>query len=55
MALATSLDLFTIWMVVLLTIGCAIIGNIKKGQAAIAVWGWWVLLTAFGVVGAMFK
>jgi hypothetical protein len=55
MALATSIDIFAIWMLVLLTIGCAIIGNIKKGQAAIAVWGWWALLTAFGVVTAMFK
>lgn len=44
MALATSLDLFTIWMLVLLTIGCAIVGKISKGKAAGAVFGWWVLI-----------
>ena len=42
-ALGTGLDIFTIWALVLLTIGCAIVGNIKKGQAAIVVWGWWVV------------
>ncbi len=54
-ALATSIDIFTIWTVVLLSIGCAIIANVKKSQAAIAVWGWWVVLTGFGVVAAMFR
>jgi hypothetical protein len=54
-ALATSIDIFTIWTVVLLSIGCAIIGNVKKSQAATAVWGWWAVLTLLGVVGAMFR
>ena len=54
-ALATSLDIVTIWMLILLTIGCAIIGNVKKSQAAIAVWGWWILIVGFKVVGAMFQ
>lgn len=49
MALATSLDLFTIWMVILLTIGCAIIGKISKGKAAGAVFGWWILIVLFKV------
>jgi hypothetical protein len=54
-ALGTAIDVFTIWALILLTIGCAIVGNIKKGQAAIAVWGWWVIMTILKVVGAMFQ
>lgn len=54
-ALGTSLDVTTIWALVLLTIGCAAIGRVKKGQAAVAVWGWWVLIVAARMVGAMFS
>jgi hypothetical protein len=49
MALCTSLDIFTIWTLILLTIGCAIIGKISKGKAAGAVFGWWVLIVLFKV------
>ena len=52
MAFATSLDLFTIWMVVLLTIGCAITGRISRGKAAGAVFGWWILTILFRVGAA---
>lgn len=55
MALGTALDIFTIWALVLLTIGCAIIGNVKKGKAATAVFGWWVIIVAVKMVGAMFS
>ena len=55
MALATSLDFITIWCLILLTIGCAIIGNVKKGKAATAVFGWWVLIVAVKVIAAMFS
>lgn len=54
-ALATSIDVTTIWALVLLTIGCAIIGKVKRGQAAAAVWGWWVIIVALKMVGAMFS
>jgi len=54
-ALGTGLDIFTIWALVIMTIGCAIVGNIKKGQAAIVVWGWWVVTLIVKVVGAMFS
>ncbi len=54
-ALGSAIDIFTIWALVLLTIGCTIVGNIKKGQAAAAVWGWWVIMTILKVVGAMFS
>jgi hypothetical protein len=54
-ALGTAIDVFTIWSLILMTIGIAIVGNIKKGQAATVVWGWWVIMTIFKVVGAMFS
>ncbi len=44
-ALGTSIDIFTIWALILLTIGCAIIGRVKRGQAGVVVWGWWILIT----------
>jgi len=35
---------------------CAIVGNIKKGQAAVAIWGWWVVVTILlKVLPAMFS
>ncbi|HZZ38384.1 MAG TPA: YIP1 family protein [Acidobacteriaceae bacterium] len=55
MALGTALDIFTIWALVLLTLGCAIIGNVKKGKAATAVFGWWILITAVKMIAAMFS
>ena len=55
MALATSIDIFTIWALILLTIGCAIIGNVKKGKAATAVFGWWIVIVAVRMIGAMFS
>ncbi|MFZ0629976.1 MAG: YIP1 family protein [Acidobacteriaceae bacterium] len=55
MALATSIDIFTIWGLVLLTIGCAMIGNVKKSKAATAVFGWWVIIVILKMVGAMFS
>ncbi|HEX3662293.1 MAG TPA: YIP1 family protein [Acidobacteriaceae bacterium] len=55
MALATSIDIFTIWALVLLTIGCAIVGRVKMSKAATAVFGWWILIVALKMVGAMFS
>lgn len=53
-AFATSIDLFTIWTLVLLTIGCSIVGKISRGKAAGAVWGWWIVLTLIGAGWAAF-
>jgi hypothetical protein len=44
LGLATSIDIFTIWTLILLTIGCSILGKVSRGKAAAAVWGWWVLI-----------
>ena len=49
MSLATSLDVLTIWTIVLLVIGCGIVAKVKRGAAATAVVGWWVLLTLVSV------
>jgi hypothetical protein len=53
-ALGTSIDVFSIWMLVLFTIGCAILGKISRGKAAGAVWGWWVLIVLIRVVFTAF-
>jgi hypothetical protein len=49
-AFATSLDILTIWVLILLTIGCAIAGRTKRSTAAVAVWGWWIVITLGKVV-----
>lgn len=40
-------DIFSLWTVVLLIIGAAIVARVKRGQAAIVVVGWWVLIVLF--------
>ena len=51
-AFAGSLDVLTIWVLILLTIGCSIVGKTKRGTAAVAVWGWWFVITLVKVVTA---
>jgi hypothetical protein len=51
-AFGTSIDILTIWALVLLTIGCATVARVKQGTAAIAVWGWWILITLVKVGAA---
>ncbi|MHB8303257.1 MAG: YIP1 family protein [Acidobacteriaceae bacterium] len=41
--LLTSADIFTIWTVVLLIVGCATVARVKRSSAAFIVVGWWVL------------
>ena len=51
----TSIDILTIWVLILLTIGCAIVGKMKTSTAAVAVWGWWILITLVKVgIAGMF-
>jgi hypothetical protein len=52
MNLATSIDVLTIWTIILLVIGCSIVAKVKRSTAATAVVGWWILLTLLGVVVA---
>lgn len=48
-AFGTALDVLTIWTLILLTIGCAIVAKVKRSTAAMAVWGWWVVVTVVKV------
>jgi hypothetical protein len=51
-AFGTSIDVLTIWVLILLTIGCAIVAKVKTGKAATAVWGWWILITLVKIATA---
>ncbi len=51
--LASSIDIFTIWTVVLLIIGCAIVANVKRSSAAVAVIGWWAIIVLASVASAV--
>ena len=48
-ALATSLDAVTIWTLVLLGIGTAIVAGTKRSAGYIAVFGWWAIFVLVGV------
>jgi hypothetical protein len=44
-AFGTSIDVLSIWVLILLTIGCAVVARTKLAATATAVVGWWVLIT----------
>ena len=50
--LATSLDAVTIWTLVLLGMGTAIVAGVKRTSGYIAVFGWWAIFILIGVVWA---
>lgn len=50
-AVASSLDIFTIWIVILLVVGLSIIGRVSRGKAAVAVIVPWIVVV---VVKALF-
>ncbi len=52
-ALATSLDAVTIWTLVLLGIGTAIVAGVKRSSGYIAVFGWWAIFVLAGVGWAL--
>ena len=47
-ALATSLDIVTIWALVLMGMGIAIVAGVKRSSGYIAVFGWWALIVLIG-------
>jgi hypothetical protein len=47
--LLTSVDVITIWTLVLLGIGTAIVAGVKRPSGYIAVFGWWILFVLIGV------
>jgi hypothetical protein len=48
-ALASSLDVVTIWFLVLLGIGLATVAGVKRTSGYIAVFGWWAIFVMIGV------
>jgi len=48
-SLVSSIDLITIWFLVLLSIGVATVAGLKRSSGYIAVFGWWILLVLIGV------
>jgi hypothetical protein len=48
-ALATSLDVITIWSLFLMGMGIAIVAGVKRSSGYIAVFGWWVIIVLIGV------
>jgi hypothetical protein len=52
LALATSIDITTIWTLVLASIGISIVAGTKRSSGYIAVFGWWIIIVLFGVGSA---
>jgi hypothetical protein len=48
-ALASSLDVVTIWFLALLAIGVAAVAGVKRNSGYIAVFGWWAVIVLIGV------
>jgi len=48
-SLATSLDIVTIWTLVLMSIGVATVAGVKRSSGYITVFGWWVIIVLLGV------
>ncbi len=42
--LATSIDVFWFWTFILVGLGLAIVGKVKRSSGMTAIWGWWLLL-----------
>jgi len=49
--LLSAVDVFAIWIAILLTIGVSIVAGIKRSSAAIVVFGWWFLFVLLKVAG----
>ena len=48
-ALATSLDIVTIWSLFLMGMGIAIVAGVKRSSGYIAAFGWWAIIVLVGV------
>jgi Yip1-like protein len=55
-SLASSLDIFLIWTLILTAIGFTCVSKVKRGTALAIVFGWWAVLTLAGAaLGAAFS
>lgn len=50
--LLSSADIFTLWVVLLLILGCSMVAKVKRSSAAVAIIGWWVLIILGGTIMA---
>jgi hypothetical protein len=48
-SLATSIDIITIWTLVLVGIGTAMVAGVKRSSGYIAAFGWWIIVVLVGV------
>jgi hypothetical protein len=48
-ALANSIDIVTIWTLILMGMGIAIVAGVKRSSGYIAVFGWWAIIVLIGV------
>jgi hypothetical protein len=54
-SLASSLEIFLIWTLILTAIGFSCVSKVKRNTAFIVVFGWWVVFTLAGAaIGAAF-
>jgi hypothetical protein len=55
-SLASSVDIFLIWTLILTAIGFTCVSKVKRGTSMAIVFGWWVVLTLAGAsFGALFS
>ena len=55
-SVASSLDIFLIWTLILSAIGFTCVGKVKRGTAFTIVFGWWAVLTLAGAaIGSAFS
>ena len=55
LSLLSWFDLFTLWQLAILTFGCAAIAAIPRARAAVAVFGWAILLALTGTLVTLFS
>lgn len=48
-SLLSSLDIITIWTLILLSIGAATVAGVKRSSGYLAVFGWWVVFILVGM------
>ncbi|RRA48405.1 YIP1 family protein [Acidipila sp. EB88] len=54
LSLLSWLDVFLIWQIWLLIIGCAVVARISRSRAALVVLGWTLVSILLGTAGALF-
>lgn len=55
-SIASAVDIFTIWTLVLTAIGFSVVGKVKRGTSYAVIFGWWGLVTLLGAgIGAAFS